>query len=106
MTEKMVTIDAHSRYRCIQEGLHGQCPACRGPIQQHIRVWSAVPRSVSPSRLLLDTKANVRKACDFLERYPGLDGDFSERMEDLLALCVPKEESVRGLELCPAGALQ
>ena len=106
MTETTVKIDAHSHYRCIQEGLHGQCPACRGPIQQHIRVWSAVPRSVSPSRLLLDTKANVRKACDFLERYPGLDGDFGERMEDLLALCVPKEESVRGLELCPAGALQ
>lgn len=83
------------RYNSCVDGLtRGLCPSCREPIQQHIRVFSDPPRTVPPSQLLLDTKENVKKACVFLDRYPGLDSDFSDRIDDLLALCVPKEESV------------
>ncbi|VDB91567.1 unnamed protein product [Peniophora sp. CBMAI 1063] len=79
-------------FRCIQ-GLRGLCPSCRKPYQQHIQVWHDAPRSVSPSQMLLDAKENVRIACFNLDRYEGLGSDFHERVEDLLALCVPKEES-------------
>ncbi|KZV62417.1 hypothetical protein PENSPDRAFT_758717 [Peniophora sp. CONT] len=78
---------------CVNGLARGLCPSCREPIQQHIRVYNDPPRAVLPSQLLLDTKNNVEKACVNLDRYPGLDSDFSDRIDDLLALCVPKEES-------------
>ena len=52
------------------------------------------PRAVSASQDLLDAKQNVKLACRDLNRHPGLGDDFSERINDLLDLCVPKEESV------------